>query len=106
LDVAATGPKIIAMGAKLEERLGFLLEADFIRIKWGRGQVQALLNRNKDNQKLLLSLGIYLNICIHIDVDRAAELVRPGVRIFAHFTGMPGANRNYKIRWTKQSLIL
>ena len=37
-----------------------------------------------------------MNICIHIHVDRAAELVRPGAGIFTHFTGMPGANRNYK----------
>ena len=37
-----------------------------------------------------------MNICIHIDVDRAAELVRPRVGIFAHFTGMPDAYRNYK----------
>ena len=60
------------------------------------GEQQKLINKNKDNQKLPPSLSIYLNICIHIDVDRAAELVRPGVGIFAHCTGMPGANRNYK----------
>tara|TARA_Y100001970_G_scaffold162039_1_gene198086 strand:- start:135 stop:1151 length:1017 start_codon:yes stop_codon:yes gene_type:complete len=94
LDVAATGPKIIAIGAELGERVSFSLGADFERIKWGVGQVQALLNKNKDNQKLPPSLGVYLNICIHNDVDRAAELVRPGVGIFAHFTGMPGANRD------------
>ena len=94
LDVAATGPKIIEMGAELGERVSFSLGADIERIKWGVGQVQALLNKNKDNQKLPPSLGAYLNICIHNDVDRAAELVRPGVGIFAHFTGMPGANRD------------
>ena len=94
LDVAATGPKIIAIGAELGERVSFSLGADFERIKWGVGQVQALLNKNKDNQKQPPSLGVYLNICIHNDVDRAAELVRPGVGIFAHFTGMPGANRD------------
>ena len=74
--------------------LSFSLDAGFIRIRWGVGQVQALLNKN--NQKPPPSLGIYLNICIHIDVDLAAELVRPGVGIFVHFTGMPGAYRNYK----------
>ena len=29
-----------------------------------------------------------------MDIDRAAELVRPGVGIFAHFTGMPGTKRD------------
>ena len=84
------------MGADWGGCLSFSLDAGFIRIRWGVGQVQALLNKNKNNQKPPPSLGIYLNICIHIDVDLAAELVRPGVGIFVHFTGMPGANRNYK----------
>ena len=39
------------------------------------------------------SLGVYLNVCVHDDIERAAELVRPGVGIFAHFTSMPGATR-------------
>ena len=94
LDVAATGPKIIAMGAEWGERVSFSLGADIERIKWGLDQVKAVVNKNKDNQKVPPSLGVYLNICIHNDIDRAAELVRPGVGIFAHFTGMPGANRD------------
>ena len=94
LDVAATGPKIIAMGAELGERVSFSLGADIERIKWGVDQVKAVVNKNTGNQKVPPSLGVYLNICIHNDIDRAAELVRPGVGIFAHFTGMPGANRD------------
>ncbi len=76
------------------EGVSFSLGADIERIRWGIGQVEAVLNKNKDNQKLLPSLGVYLNICIHNDINRAAELVRPGVGTFAHFTGMPGANRD------------
>ena len=94
LDVAATGPKIIAMGAKLAERVSFSLGADTERIKWGVDQVKAAIGRGKGTNQSLPSLGVYLNICIHNDVSRAAELVRPGVGIFAHFTGMPGANRD------------
>ena len=92
LDVAATGPKIMAMGAELEERVSFSLGADIERIRWGIGQVEAVLNQNKDNPKLPPSLGVYLNICIHNDINRAAELVRLGVGIFAHFNGVPDTN--------------
>ena len=45
LDVAATGPKIIAMGAELAERVSFSLGADIERIKWGVDQVKAVVNK-------------------------------------------------------------
>ena len=65
LDVAATGPEIIAMGAELGECVSFSLGADIERIKWGVDQVKAVVNKNKDNQKVPPSFGVYLNICIY-----------------------------------------
>ena len=59
LDVAATGPKIIAMGAELAERFSFSLGADIQRIKWGVDQVKALVNKNKDNKEVPPSLGVF-----------------------------------------------
>ena len=65
LDVAATAPKILTMGAELAERVSFSLGADIERIKWGVDQVKAVVNKNKDNQKVPPSFGVYLNICIY-----------------------------------------
>jgi 5,10-methylenetetrahydromethanopterin reductase len=90
MDVAATGPKMIAIGARAAERVTFALGADAERVAWGVEHVRGALAPGQD----MPSLGLYLNVCVHDDVQRAAELVRPGVGIFAHFTGMPGATRD------------
>lgn len=95
IDVAATGPKIIRMGAIIAERVSFALGGDVERIAWGINQVNQTLCEKIRTIEDKPSLGVYLNICVHDDVERAAELVRPGVGIFAHFTGMPGANRKH-----------
>lgn len=89
VDVAATGPKVIGIGARLAERVSFSLGADPERVAWGVEQVHAAVGADGE----MPSLGVYLNVCVHDDVARAAELVRPGVGIFAHFTSMPGASR-------------
>ena len=90
LDVAATGPKVIAMGARIAERISLSLGSDPARIAWG---IEHARNAVASSQPAP-SIGVYLNVCVHDDVERAAELVRPGVGIFAHFTGMPGATRD------------
>jgi len=89
VDVGATGPKVIAIGARLAERISFSLGSDADRVAWGIDQVRGAVGA--DNK--MPSLGVYLNVCVHDDIERAAELVRPGVGIFAHFTSMPGASR-------------
>jgi 5,10-methylenetetrahydromethanopterin reductase len=89
VDVAATGPKVIAMGARLAERVSFSLGSDIDRVTWGIERVREAVGPDSK----MPSLGVYLNVCVHDDVERAAEMVRPGVGIFAHFTGMPGAGR-------------
>ncbi|MBH66923.1 MAG: hypothetical protein CMM58_01070 [Rhodospirillaceae bacterium] len=94
LDVAATGPKIIALGAEIAERVSFALGSDPDRIAWGMDRVFEAVERSSNSDKSIPSMGAYLNICVHDELTRAAELVRPGVGIFAHFTGMPGANRD------------
>lgn len=90
IDVAATGPKVIAIGARLADRVSFSLGADTERIAWAVDQVRAAVGADGK----MPSLGVYLNVCVHDDIERAAELVRPGVGIFAHFTGMKGATRD------------
>lgn len=89
VDVAATGPKVIAIGARFADRVSFSLGSDIGRVAWGIEKVREAVGADGK----MPSLGVYLNVCVHDDIERAAELVRPGVGIFAHFTGMPGAAR-------------
>ena len=89
VDVAATGPKVIGIGARLADRVSFSLGADIDRMAWGIEQARRAVGAEGQ----LPSLGAYLNVCVHDDLARAAELVRAGVGIFAHFTSMPGASR-------------
>lgn len=89
VDVAATGPKVIAIAARHAERVGFSMGCDPARIETGIEQVRAAVGPDGD----MPSLGVYLNLCVHDDTARAAELVRPGVGVFAHFTSMSDAAR-------------
>lgn len=89
VDVGATGPKVIGIGARLADRVSFSMGADPDRIAWGIEQARQAVGPDGK----MPSLGAYLNVCVHDDVARAAELVRAGVGIFAHFTSMPGASR-------------
>jgi len=89
VDVGATGPKVIGIGARLADRVSFSLGADPERLAWGVEQARQAVGEDGK----MPSLGAYLNVCVHDDVERAAELVRAGVGIFAHFASMPGASR-------------
>ena len=89
LDVAATGPKVIAIGARHAERVSFAVGADVERVRWA---IEQLRQATPPGQPMP-SPGLYVNVCVDDDVERAAEMVRGGVGIFAHFSGMPGAVR-------------
>ncbi len=90
LDVAATGPKVIAIGARHAERVSFSVGAEPERVTWAMDHVRETLGQDA----ALPEMGLYLNVCVDDDIERAAEMARGWVGIFAHFTGMPGATRN------------
>ena len=90
MDVAATGPKVIAAGARHAERVSFSVGAEPERVSWAMAHVRETLGPDA----ALPEFGLYLNVCVDDDVERAAEMARGWVGILAHFTGMPGAARN------------
>lgn len=87
IDVAATGPRVIAVAARWADRVTFALGANPDRVRWGIEQVRGALAAGKS----FPSLGLYLNVCVHDDTRRAAEMMRASVGTFAHFSGMGGA---------------
>lgn len=90
LDVAASGPRVIDLAAELAERITFAVGADPERMAWAIDRARASAaahGRDLDT----LSLGAYINIGCHPDVDVARGLIAGAVAAFAHFSAMPGS---------------
>ena len=89
VDVAATGPKVIAAGARHAERITFNLGHDADRIAEGMRyarQVRKDAGLPADG----ISFGAYLPAAPHPDVKAARELVKFVTGIYARFQAMPG----------------
>ncbi|MBT5108628.1 MAG: LLM class flavin-dependent oxidoreductase [Rhodospirillaceae bacterium] len=90
VEVAASGPKVIAVGARHADRLMFTLGADPERIAWGMAQARAAREAaglDPDG----LSFGAFVNCAPHPDINVARDLARGGVTTFARFSVMHGA---------------
>ncbi len=84
LDVAATGPKVIAIAARHAECISFAVGADEERVRWAMRQARS----NRPVGAPQPGFGLYLNVCVDDDLGRAADLARGLVGVFAHFSGM------------------
>jgi len=89
VEVAATGPKVIGIGARHADRIMFTLGADPDRLAWGISvarQAAAADGRDPDS----LRFGAYVNLACHPDRQEARNLVRGGLTTFARFSVMHG----------------
>jgi 5,10-methylenetetrahydromethanopterin reductase len=89
VDVAATGPKVIAAAARHAERITFAVGADLARLRWAietarAARVAAGLDPDA------IELGAYLNVVAHPDPREALHLAEGGVASFARFSVMHG----------------
>jgi 5,10-methylenetetrahydromethanopterin reductase len=89
VEVAASGPKVIAMAARHAERVMFTLGADVERLQWGielakKTRSAAGLDPNA------IAFGAYINLGCHGDIEKARALVRGGLTTFARFSVMHG----------------
>jgi 5,10-methylenetetrahydromethanopterin reductase len=80
VDVAATGPKVIALAARLADRITLAVGADPERIAW------AVEEAGPD----AADLGAYIPVLVHPDRATARTLIRGGVASFARFSVMHG----------------
>ena len=90
IDIAATGPKVTAIAARLADRVTFAVGADPVRL---RESIQ-LVRKEREAAGLdpqSISIGAYVNAVAHPDVDVAREIARGSTATFAHFSGMEGA---------------
>ncbi|HEY7062327.1 MAG TPA: LLM class flavin-dependent oxidoreductase [Chloroflexota bacterium] len=90
VNVTATGPRGIALGARLAEWVTFTVGADRERIAGAVATARAA-RQQAGLDPATVSLGAYLPIAVHSNIAVARELVRGVVGIHAHFSGMAGA---------------
>lgn len=89
VDVAATGPKVIALGATLADRVTFAVGADPERIRWALGVArEARTDAGLDPKAI--SFGAYVNCVAHDDPAVARSLGEGGLASFARFSVMHG----------------
>ncbi len=90
VDVAATGPKVIAAAARHADRITFAVGADVERLGWAMGVArQAAADAGRDPDEIVF--GAYVPVHPHPDQVRARELISGGVASFARFSVMHGS---------------
>jgi 5,10-methylenetetrahydromethanopterin reductase len=77
--VAATGPHVIAGGARHAEGVDFTVGAEPDHLRWAIETARAAADGRP------LSLGAYLNVAVHPDREAARDLVRGSTAILARF---------------------
>jgi len=89
VEVAASGPKVIAMAALHCERVMFTLGADLERLQWGI-ELARKTRRDAGLEPGAIAFGAYVNMGCHGDIGKARRLVRGGLTTFARFSVMHG----------------
>jgi 5,10-methylenetetrahydromethanopterin reductase len=89
VEVAASGPKVIAMSALHAERVMFTLGADVERLQWGI-ELAKKTRRDAGLDPDAITFGAYINMGCHTDIEKARGLVRGGLTTFARFSVMHG----------------
>jgi 5,10-methylenetetrahydromethanopterin reductase len=90
VDLAAAGPRVIVLGARLADRLTLAVGASPERVAWGIDQARSAANATAATDPLG-SLGAYVVVGCHHDAAVARDLVRGAVAAFLHFSAMPGS---------------
>jgi 5,10-methylenetetrahydromethanopterin reductase len=89
VEVAASGPKVIAMAALHGDRVMFTVGADVERLQWGI-ELARKTRRDAGLDPDAIKFGAFLNMGCHTDMDAARSLVRGGLTTYARFSVMHG----------------
>jgi 5,10-methylenetetrahydromethanopterin reductase len=83
VDVAASGPRVIALAARHAERVTFAVGADPGRVAWAIAESRKDVHRQPE-------IGAYVPVVVHPDRETARTLISGGVGSFARFSAMHG----------------
>jgi 5,10-methylenetetrahydromethanopterin reductase len=89
VDVAATGPRVIAAAARQADRISFAVGADPERIRWGLGVAREARERAGLDPNGI-AYGAYVNVIAHPDRESARHLGEGGISLFTRFSAMHG----------------
>jgi 5,10-methylenetetrahydromethanopterin reductase len=89
VDVAAAGPRMIAVAASLADSITFSVGANPERVAWAIDHATAA-QRAAGRAPGEVTLGAYVNIVAHPDLDTAQRLVRGNLASFSRFSVMHG----------------
>ncbi|MBN9493998.1 LLM class flavin-dependent oxidoreductase [bacterium] len=89
IDVAATGPKVIAIAAREADQISFAVGADPKRLRWGIGVAREARERAGLDPGSI-PFGAYVNVVVHEDVGVAVRMAEGGLSLFARFSAMHG----------------
>jgi 5,10-methylenetetrahydromethanopterin reductase len=89
VDVAASGPRMLDVAARLADRVTINVGAISDRIAWAMDTVAAERAPAEPGADSAL-FGAYLVVSAHPDVRVARDLARGPLAAYAHFSGMPG----------------
>jgi 5,10-methylenetetrahydromethanopterin reductase len=89
VEIAASGPRVIAMSALHGDRVMFTLGADVERLAWGI-ELARKTRRDAGLDPDGIAFGAYINMGCHTDMEAARSLVRGGLTTFARFSVMHG----------------
>jgi len=90
VEVAATGPKVIALAARHADRIAFAVGADPDHLRAAVEHARAAA-RDAGRDPASLRFGAYVNCAIHDDPAVARDAVRGTVATFARFSSLAGA---------------
>jgi 5,10-methylenetetrahydromethanopterin reductase len=89
VEVAASGPKVIAMAALHSDRVMFTVGADIDRLTWGI-ELAKKTRREAGLDPGAIRFGAFINLACHTDIEAARAVVRGGLTTYARFSVMHG----------------
>ena len=88
VDVAATGPRVIAAAARHADRVSLNVGADVERIRWGMDVARAA--RVEAGLSPEIPFSAYVPLVVHDDPEEAMRIGGANVSLFARFSAMYG----------------
>ena len=89
IEVAATGPKVIAAAARYADNIAFALGADPQRLSWGLQQARTA-REQAGLEPEGIGLAAYVNVVCHPDIGQARAIANETLATFARFSVMNG----------------
>jgi 5,10-methylenetetrahydromethanopterin reductase len=91
VEIAATGPKVIALAARQADRIAFAVGADPDHVGWAL-QTAHRAARAAGRDPSSLRYGAFVNCVVHPDRSVAREAMRGTVATFARFSSFAGSD--------------